>query len=178
MSITYDDKEFVENRLPAFLSEIKDCVKQSRLNYMNLGKCLSSLFNDYEHFVKKFKLMQVVCSSFGFEKSQVYNYINVYDRFHDKEEFEGYSFSKLVEFLPLTDECLLSNFHPEMTIKQIREKKKQLFQTSGKDRSYYSYTGELFTNDVFFRKYDEFFRSLGVNVEKNKFYKITVKEID
>jgi len=65
---------------------------------------------------------------FGFKKTSVKNFIGVYDRFGDKnssrgcidDKYDDYSFTQLVELLPVSD---VSSYKPDMTVKEIRDKK-------------------------------------------------------
>lgn len=71
---------------------------------------------------------------FGLDKSQVSRYMNIVDEFGDREngfkdEWKDYSYSQLVELLPLSaDER--KKVEPTWTIKQIRDYKKRLVATS------------------------------------------------
>ncbi len=68
--------------------------------------------------------------AFNLKKSAIYNYINLYNRFADRPEFENYGLSQLTELSTLKDEqvkeivdCQLVT--PETKIKDIREIKKK-----------------------------------------------------
>ena len=73
---------------------------------------------------------------FGLDKSQVSRYMNVADEFGDmangiKPEWKDYSYSQLVELLPLSSEQRIE-VKPEWTVKDIRDYKK-LVATSQQD---------------------------------------------
>lgn len=69
---------------------------------------------------------------FGFSKTTTKNLIAIHNRFSLKgfdgrclEEYEPYSYSQLVEMLPLSNEEIVK-VNPEMSIREIREIKKSL----------------------------------------------------
>lgn len=65
---------------------------------------------------------------FGFKSTSVKNFISVFDRYSLKgnsypalaSKYKDYSFTQLVELLPVDD---VSNYKPEMTVVEIRDKK-------------------------------------------------------
>lgn len=76
--------------------------------------------------------------NFDLDKSQVSRYMNIVDEFGDgenglKQEWSAYSWSQLVELLPLTPEER-KEITPEMTIKAIRAYKENLVATSQQDK--------------------------------------------
>ncbi len=71
---------------------------------------------------------------FGLDKTQVSRCMNVVDEFGDqafgfKKEWQDYSYSQLVELLPLTPEQR-KEVKPDWSVKRIREYKKSLVATS------------------------------------------------
>ena len=77
--------------------------------------------------------------NFDLDKSQVSRYMNIVDEFGDgenglKQEWSAYSWSQLVELLPLTPEER-KEITPEMTIKAIRAYKEKLVATSQQEKS-------------------------------------------
>lgn len=75
---------------------------------------------------------------FGLDKSQVSRYMNVADEFGDRTDgvkpgWKYYSYSQLVELLPLSSEQRKA-VKPEWTVKEIRDYKK-LVATSQQDRT-------------------------------------------
>lgn len=67
---------------------------------------------------------------FGIGRTSTKNFLAIYDKFMSgvvlKEDYRGYKQSQLMELLPVSDDVIKSSFKPEMSIKQIREKKKEL----------------------------------------------------
>lgn len=95
--------------------------------YKNANGKYFSRAGNYEFFSECEK-------KFNLDKSQVSRYINIVDEFGDREnglkpEWAAYSWSQLVELLPLTSEER-AKITPEMTIKAIREYKEKLVATS------------------------------------------------
>lgn len=75
-----------------------------------------------------FSFMHYCEKHFGLDKSQVSRYMNIVDEFGDKalgyaKPWSEYSYSQLVEMLPLTKEQRLE-VKPEWTIQQIRDYKR------------------------------------------------------
>lgn len=81
---------------------------------------------------------------FGLKKSQTYAYISIIERFGNvledgscfrlKKEFSKYTVSKLIRLLDVPDERL-QEFNPDMTVKEIIEKKNRLKETIILERS-------------------------------------------
>lgn len=61
------------------------------------------------------------------------NFLAIHEKFMSgvvlKEDYRGYKQSQLMELLPVSDDVIKSSFKPEMSVKQIREKKKELVGT-------------------------------------------------
>lgn len=79
---------------------------------------LYGYYGTFEEYVRK---------EFGFSRSTAYSLIGVYESFgtndgHIRPEYESYSYSALVEMLPLSGDTL-QKVTPEMTVKEIRELK-------------------------------------------------------
>lgn len=74
---------------------------------------------------------------FGFGRTSVKNFLAIYDKFIDgvtvKPAFRDYSYSQLTELVSIPS-LKLSDFSADMTIKQIREKKKEMFKPTEKSK--------------------------------------------
>lgn len=75
---------------------------------------------------------------FGIGRTSTKNFLAIHEKFMSgvvlKEDYRGYKQSQLMELLPVSDDVIKSSFKPEMSVKQIREKKKELVGTlSDKD---------------------------------------------
>lgn len=70
---------------------------------------------------------------FGIGRTSTKNFLAIHDKFMSgvvlKEDYRGYKQSQLMELLPVSDDVIKSSFKPEMSVKQIREKKKELVGT-------------------------------------------------
>lgn len=67
---------------------------------------------------------------FGIKRTSTKNFLNIYQKFMDgvvlKKDYIGYSSSQLMELLPVDAGVIKSSFNPKMSVKEIREKKKEL----------------------------------------------------
>ena len=70
---------------------------------------------------------------FGIGRTSTKNFLAIHEKFMSgvvlKEDYRGYKQSQLMELLPVSDDVIKSSFKPEMSVKQIREKKKELVGT-------------------------------------------------
>lgn len=70
---------------------------------------------------------------FGIGRTSTKNFLAIHEKFMSgvvlKEDYRGYKQSQLMELLPVSDDIIKSSFKPEMSVKQIREKKKELVGT-------------------------------------------------
>lgn len=96
-------------------------------SFIGIGKELSCLAKNPKvlsdcGYVDVFDYGQKV---FGFKTTSCRNMIGVFERFGDKGgdiqcKYEDYSFTQLVELLPVED---VNEYEPEMTVREIRDKK-------------------------------------------------------
>lgn len=67
---------------------------------------------------------------FGIGRTSTKNFLAIHEKFMSgvvlKEDYRGYKQSQLMELLPVSDDVIKSSFKPEMSVKQIREKKRNL----------------------------------------------------
>lgn len=70
---------------------------------------------------------------FGIGRTSTKNFLAIHEKFMSgvvlKEDYRGYKQSQLMELLPVSNDVIKSSFKPEMSVKQIREKKKELVGT-------------------------------------------------
>lgn len=119
---TKDSKEL--QTLDGNIHIIKIGLKSIVRGFYTVGKTLSELQKDESYKLKGFNnFYDFTLSSFKLSKSHTSRLINVYNRFPGPN-YENFSFSQLTEMLALPDDKL-SVIKPEMTIKQIREFKKE-----------------------------------------------------
>lgn len=77
-------------------------------------------------------------SKFGFKSTKTYDYLNIIDRFGNgdneniatdlKKEFKAYTPSKLVNLLPLTNDEILLNTNPDMSVREIKDRVKAVLK--------------------------------------------------
>lgn len=129
--ITYNF--FVDNTIM-----IRDTMKSIVDNFITIGKELKYIkenkvfkLGDYRSFIDYCK------TEFGINKTQAYNFINVYERFNEVT-YKQYNYSTLVEMLSLTDEQV-KKVPAGATAKEVREiknkekqKEKENFPDVGK----------------------------------------------
>ena len=104
------------------------CIKKLDILCEKAGK--RNRATDYRNGLKK---------NYNLSKKQTSNYKDIYDNFAEdydkvkdfklKKEYEGYVISKLAELIVVAKNHKdhLEKFTPQMTVKQIRDKKKELF---------------------------------------------------
>lgn len=119
---------------------IRQDIKDIKKRYIALGFHLAE-FDRYEYY-KEYgfsTLQDFVSSNFGIEKSSLSHILSVYYRFADCEDgitgkvyknwidkkYENYSYSQLCEMVKLKDKEL-EHISPKMTVRDIREYKKNL----------------------------------------------------
>ena len=125
----------------------------NRQSFISIGYYLYQIYSerigdicklniDIDHYVHDFyEAFLVYCEKkFGYKKSTLFNLIGCAVRYGERDEkgnltgkldskYERYGYSQLVELLPLPE--LLP---PELTIKEIRQRKKELFGQSSENK--------------------------------------------
>ena len=119
---------------------IKNDIQDIKTRYIALGFHLAEF--DRNEYYKEYgfsSLQDFVSSNFGIEKSSLSHILSVYYRFADCEygitgkvyknwidkKYENYSYSQLCEMVKLKDKEL-EHISPNMTVRDIREYKKNL----------------------------------------------------
>ena len=104
--------------------KLKDCIN----NFIYIGFILKRIKLNQNYEVLGYNsLDEFTKNEFSLSSTSVKNYIDVANKFGDddsmqlKEEYEDYSFTQLVELLPVSDD--IDSYSPEMSIKEIRSKK-------------------------------------------------------
>jgi len=128
-----DNKDY--EALKEKVSVIKSCCKSIAENYIKIGFELKDIkdrllykvaANGYNGYAD---IETFAFKVFGFSRTTTYNLLGVVDEFCDwnsktlKSWYRDYSYSKLVEMLPL-GYCKYSKIKPETTVSEIRELKK------------------------------------------------------
>lgn len=162
-----------EEREAAFTSVkyiYADCCDLKN-SYFRLGFHLNEFKScEYYHDFGFLSFEEFCEANIGLDKSAISRCMNVADRFCMRntgcllptmfldERFAGYSYSQLCEMLPLKEEEL-SEINPGMTIKQIRDFKKDK-KASAKNESVSSC--DVATDDERKFVYEDFFQKNGV----------------
>jgi hypothetical protein len=114
-----------------YTKRIHENVESIFDKYTEIGMLLSEFnekklyeLNDYSD------IYEYAYDNFTISKTTVKNVMAIASKFCDEdgdilEEFEGYSFSNLVELIPV-DQKDLSKFKPSMTVKKVRSKKLEI----------------------------------------------------
>ena len=118
------------NDYQTYLEHIKNGVDGVMTNYIKIGYYLNQLSkNDLFKEGNYESIFQLGINEFNLSETTIKNSIGVAIKYCDengnlKEEFQDFKFSALVELLPVETEKVLVDYKPEMTVKEIRDKKK------------------------------------------------------
>lgn len=102
---------------------------------------------------------------FGIGRTSTKNFLAIYEKFMSgvvlKEDYRGYKQSQLMELLPVSDDVIKSSFKSEMSVKQIREKKKELVGTLSdkEDKTKKEKTAKVQTVKIEVSTFVEFYES-------------------
>ncbi len=131
--------------LDEYTSKINEATQQIKNNYIYIGFLLNELSRSEQFSHEPYTIVEYAENEFGFSKSLTYSMMKVAERFCDgmfiSDGFKNYGYSQLVELLPVSDNDLIE-FDSDMSVREIKEKKKELhkkkissqfFQTSGKE---------------------------------------------
>lgn len=114
----------------SYLSLIKEKVDGVFSNYILIGHYLNKLIlNDLYKEGKYNSIYDLGKSEFNLSETTIKNSMGVASKYCNedgsiKDDYKHYNFSALVELLPIDNEKVLTEFKPEMTVKQIRDVKK------------------------------------------------------
>lgn len=133
--------------LDEYTNKINDATQQIKNNYIYIGFLLNELSRSEQFSHEPYTISEYAENEFGFSKSLTYSMMKVAERFCDgmfvSDRFKNYGYSQLVELLPVSDNDL-TEFNSDMSVREIKEKKKELhknknssqfFQTSGKENT-------------------------------------------
>lgn len=170
--------------------EYKDIVKEiievseaAISNFLNLGRLFKKVKERKLYLLEEYNsVYEFAEDKFGYKETSVKNFINVFNKYADdpdeldsecdiKEGFENYSFTSLVELLPVSNEEIQANYSPDMKVKEIRETKivSQLTEELKKRIERYNHIIDILKKEV-----DSFHKELGK--EFVKFRKIDNKK--
>ena len=159
------------------IEEIIDVSERTIFNFLNLGRLFKKVKLNKLYLLEEYtSVYEFAEDKFGYKETSVKNFINVFDKYADdpdelnfdcdiKEEFEKYSFTSLVELLPISNEEIQANYSPEMKVKEIRETKlvSQLTETLREQTEKYNHVVDILKKEV-----DCFHKELGKEIVKYK----------
>lgn len=117
------------------IKKIFDYSKDALLNFMHLGQLLKRVKEYKLYEIEEFQsVYDFALNKFGYKETSVKNFIAVFEKYADsedldydyfdiKEEYKNYSFTSLVELLPVPEEEIKENYTAEMSVKEIRQTK-------------------------------------------------------
>lgn len=109
---------------------IRHAINTAKDGFIRIGKELTEAKNDRSYTAMGYSSLEEFAKDlFGFEKSSMYNYMLVWEKYGVKDSWcartidaaEGYSFQQLVEIA--SAESDLSKFNPSMKVSEIKMKK-------------------------------------------------------
>lgn len=132
------------------LESVKECLTQITSNFFNLGYHLSCIKDKWDNNLTKSDFYKYCEKTFNLKSTSIKNLISVYNTFKDAsdstcidERFEGFSFTTLVESLPLSDNKEFIENLSNFSSKNIRKINKHSIETS-------NYTDKLLENVFLF----------------------------
>lgn len=117
------------------IEDIKEYSQEAVLNFLQIGRLFKRVKEEKLYEIEDYSsVYEFALNKFGYRETSVKNFISVFDKYADttdvrnsyfdiKEEYENYSFTSLVELLPVPEKEIKENYSPEMTIKEIRQTK-------------------------------------------------------
>lgn len=109
-------------------SEIKDCLKDITQSFFSIGYYLFNLKNSWSDELTKKEFYSYCKENYSLSSTTVKNLISVYRSFKDEENddciderFEDFSFSSLVELLPLKNEKEFASSLKKCSSNEIRK---------------------------------------------------------
>lgn len=109
---------------------IKEKVNGIAVNYILIGYYLNELVKEDLYKTGGYtSISELAKTEFDLSHTAINNSMGVAKKYCDengqlKDEFMNYKFSALVELLPVENEKVEIEYNPEMTVKEIRDKKK------------------------------------------------------
>lgn len=120
-----------DHRYGIITKRIKEKIDDVFKNYLSIGYLLLEAKNNNIFEVNKYKdIYEYASKEFELSSTTTKNVMHIVSRFCDEdgdllEKYQDYSFSNLVELLPVPDNDI-DKFKPTMTVKSVRDKKLEL----------------------------------------------------
>ena len=117
------------------IKDIKEYSQEAVLNFLQIGRLFKRVKEEKLYEIEDYSsVYEFALNKFGYRETSVKNFIAVFDKYADttdvrnsyfdiKEEYENYSFTSLVELLPISEDEIKEKYSPEMTVKEIRQSK-------------------------------------------------------
>lgn len=117
------------------IEDIKEYSQEAVLNFLQIGRLFKRVKEEKLYEIEDYSsVYDFALNKFGYKETSVKNFIAVFEKYADsedldydyfdiKEEYKNYSFTSLVELLPVPEEEIKENYSPEMSIKEIRQSK-------------------------------------------------------
>lgn len=117
------------------IEDIKKYSQEAVLNFLQIGRLFKRVKEEKLYEIEDYSsVYEFALNKFGYRETSVKNFIAVFDKYADttdvryscfyiKEEYENYSFTSLVELLPISEDEIKEKYSPEMSIKEIRQSK-------------------------------------------------------
>lgn len=117
------------------IEDIKEYSQEAVLNFLQIGRLFKRVKEEKLYEIEEFQsVYDFALNKFGYKETSVKNFIAVFEKYADsedldydyfdiKEEYKNYSFTSLVELLPVPEEEIREKYSPEMSVKEIRQTK-------------------------------------------------------
>ena len=117
------------------IEDIKEYSQEAVLNFLQIGRLFKRVKEEKLYEIEDYSsVYEFALNKFGYRETSVKNFIAVFDKYADttdvknsyfdiKEEYENYSFTSLVELLPVPEKEIGEKYSFEMTVKEIRQTK-------------------------------------------------------
>ena len=109
--IVLENEYKIANTINYHIFEVKDILNSFTSSFFKLGYHLFELKNNWSENLTKSDFYKYCEENFNLKPTSIKNFINVYQSFKDNENpkeidkrFEGFSFSSLVELIPIADD--------------------------------------------------------------------------
>ena len=114
------------------IKDIKEYSQEAVLNFLQIGRLFKRVKEEKLYEIEDYSsVYEFALNKFGYRETSVKNFIAVFDKYADttdvrnsyfdiKEEYENYSFTSLVELLPVPEKEIKEKYSP---VKEIRQSK-------------------------------------------------------
>lgn len=148
-SFDVETKKRSEYSLDEKIDVIRNSLDSIVDNFITVSVYISGINSSKEYEQKGFKsIFEFTQTYFDISKSQTSKFIRISNEFiigsHLDSKYEGYSFSQLAEILYLP-EVVRGEVTPDMTVKEIREKKKKIKEEVSQDQ----FEGQTFVDAAY-----------------------------